>query len=75
LWIATGVVVQISSVSVFSGCGATDNVDDFFDLGDVIANPVTCQENSVVEAFAFLNGLICTHLSTVSIRSSDGCHF
>ncbi|KAF7369628.1 hypothetical protein MVEN_00293700 [Mycena venus] len=56
LWVATGVVVQISSVSIFSGCGASDNTDDF-DLGDAI-DPVTCQENSVVEAFAFLNGLI-----------------
>ncbi|KAJ6550260.1 hypothetical protein B0H19DRAFT_1074122 [Mycena capillaripes] len=58
LWVATGVVVQISSSGLFSGCGATDDTDDFIDLSDAIDDPLTCQETSVVEAFAFLNGLI-----------------
>lgn len=75
LWVATGVVVQISSVGFFSGCGATDDEDDFFDLGDAIGDPVTCQLTSVVEAFAFLNGLIRAHLSTVCIRAGYECHF
>ncbi|KAF7358566.1 hypothetical protein MSAN_01194800 [Mycena sanguinolenta] len=56
LWLATGAVVELSSVGFF-GCDV-DNTDDFFDIGDAIGDPVTCQENSVIEAFAFMNGII-----------------